>query len=86
MEKTAQKHFTSLYRVKYLLALKKSTVIVLNVVAVCPDGNELGSIEVVKTLTCSKTRYGRGCEKNSFAPAVIATVKSKEATQSLTSP
>ena len=50
----------------------------LNVVELCPDGNEFVSTDVVKRFTCSKTKDGLGDEKRNFKQAVIKTHKSKE--------
>ena len=45
----------------------------LNVDELCPDGNEFGSAEEVRTCTLSITKDGLGDEKNNFKLAVIMT-------------
>lgn len=59
-------------------------LMMLSVVAVCPDGNEFGSTDEVNTFTCSKTKNGLGDEKNNFKLAVIKTHKSSEEMHNLT--
>ena len=78
------KHFIRFARLKYSLAFRNSTVIMLNVDDVCPDGNEFGSADVVKTCTFSKTKDGLGDEKPNFRVAAIMADKINEQIHNLT--